>query len=95
MQKTEFDSLEESGHIVMNRDVMFHCFHYGIRVYTRWLTWLSHIMQAGYKRDFARICARRFLLAHMGIRDRNNGTGMNHIKVCSFVPYVVLQYVWV
>ena len=27
--------------IFITRDAMFHCFHYGIRVFTVWLTWLS------------------------------------------------------
>ena len=49
--------------IFKTNDVMFHCLHYGIRVYTMWSTWLSvsllHHVHAGFKRDIADSCVCR------------------------------------
>ena len=53
-------SMITNGHqgiidIFITHDVIFHCFYYGIRVHTLWLTWLSliEILYAGFKIDIA------------------------------------------
>ena len=46
-----YQTMLEFVSIFITHDVMFPCFHYGIRMYTMWLTWLSlsFILNAGYK----------------------------------------------